>query len=412
MTPGPSRTGRGSAAFRRTTVALFSAGFSTFALMYCVQPLLPELARSFGTSPAASSLAVSLTTGALAVTMLATGALSESVGRKRVMVGSLALAAALTALSAAAPTWTSLLAVRAAIGVALAGLPAIAMAYVGEEIDAPAVGLVMGIYVSGTAFGGMAGRLLAAVLADAGSWRLAVGTTGILGLGAAAVVWAILPGSTQFARRPFSPRGLLHAYGDQLRTPAIALLLAEGFLFMGTFMAVYNYVGFRLLDPPYSLGQSATGAIFLLYIVGMVSSPWAGSMAHRLGRPRTLTLNLLLMLAGVLLAAAAPLPAIVVGIGLLTFGFFGAHSVASSWVGQAAAERKAQASSLYLFFYYLGASITGAAGGLFWERWGWSGLTVFLLALFAASLLLVPALARRDRPTETSDDAPASPAGV
>jgi YNFM family putative membrane transporter len=409
---GASRPGRDSTAFRRTTFALFAAGFSTFALMYCVQPLLPELARTFGVSAAASSLAVSLTTGALGVAMLATGALSESLGRKRVMVASLVLAAALTAVSAAAPTWTTLLAARAAIGVALAGLPAIAMAYVGEEIDARAVGLVMGIYVSGTAFGGMAGRLLAAVLADAGSWRLAVGVTGALGLAAAAIVWAILPGSTRFARRPFSPRGLLRAYADQLRTPAIALLLAEGFLFMGTFMAVYNYVGFRLLGPPYGLSPAATGTIFLLYVVGMVSSPWAGWMALRLGRPRTLTLNLLLMLAGVLLAAATPLITIVFGMALLTFGFFGAHSVASSWVGQAAAERKAQASSLYLFFYYLGASIMGATGGLFWERGGWSGLTVFLLVLFAIALLLVPALARHDRSTATPLDAPASPAGA
>ncbi|MGE3402640.1 MAG: MFS transporter [Vicinamibacterales bacterium] len=412
VSPGASRIGRDSPAFRRTTFALFSAGFSTFALMYCVQPLLPELARVFGVSAAASSLAVSLTTGTLAVALLATGGLSESLGRKRVMVVSLVLAAALTALSAAAPTWAALLAVRTAIGLALAGLPAIAMAYVGEEIEARAVGLVMGIYVSGTAFGGMAGRLLAAVLADAASWRLAVGVTGALGLLAAAIVWAILPGSTQFERRLFSPRGLLRAYVDHLRAPVIGLLLAEGFLFMGIFMAVYNYIGFRLLAPPYGLSQSITGSIFLLYVVGMISSPWAGALAVRLGRPRTLTLHLLLMLAGVLLAATTPLPAIVIGIGLLTFGFFGAHSVASSWVGQAAAERKAQASSLYLFFYYLGASVMGAVGGIFLERWGWTGLTLFLLALFAAALLLVRPLAHRDRRTATAPEAPASPAGA
>jgi YNFM family putative membrane transporter len=399
-------------ASRRTTFALFSAGFSTFALMYCVQPLLPELSRAFGVSAAGSSLAVSLTTGTLAATLLVTGALSESLGRKRVMVGALVLAAALTAVSALSPTWTSLLLARAAIGLALAGLPAIAMAYIGEEIEATAAGLVMGIYVSGTAFGGMAGRLLAAMLADAGSWRLAVGMTGVLGLLAAAIVWAILPASARFERRPFSPQGLVRAYVDHLRAPAIGLLLAEGFLLMGIFMAVYNYIGFRLLAPPYGLSQSITGSIFLLYIVGMISSPWAGALAVRLGRPRTLTLHVLLMLAGVLLAATTPLPAIVIGIGLLTFGFFGAHSVASSWVGQAAAERKAQASSLYLFFYYLGASIMGAVGGIFLERWGWSGLTLFLLALFAASLLLVRPLARRDRRTATAPEAPASPAGA
>ncbi len=373
-------------------LALFSAGFSTFALMYCVQPLLPEFTREFGLSAASSSLAVSVTTGCLAAAMIVLGALSEGWGRKPLMVTSLMLAALLTMASAAAPSWPAFLTIRAIEGIAFAGLPAIAMAYVGEEIDRSSVGLAMGLYVSGTALGGMSGRLLTAVLTDAASWRVAVAVIGGIGTVAALVVWIALPPSAHFRRRSLAPGTLVRAYTAHLRDPLLARLFAEGFIFMGVFMATYNYIAFRLLQPPYALSQTAAGSVFILYLLGMASSPWAGSLAGRFGRRRTLVLTLALMAAGVLLTMLAPLAAVVCGIGLLTSGFFGAHSVTSSWIGLHAEQRRAQASSLYLCFYYLGASVTGSLGGLFWERFGWTGVACFLLALLAIALTLARGL--------------------
>src|SRR5579862_7339083 len=87
---------RGTPEFRRTNLALFAAGFSTFALLYCVQPLMPEFSRDFHVSPAESSLTISLTTGLLAISMLVAGSISEVWGRKPMMVAALFASAALT----------------------------------------------------------------------------------------------------------------------------------------------------------------------------------------------------------------------------------------------------------------------------------------------------------------------------
>lgn len=46
---------------------------------------------------------------------------------------------------------------------------------------------------------------------------------------------------------------------------------------------------------------------------------------------------------------------------LFACGFFAAHSVASSWIGRRTRRAKGQASSLYLFCYYLGSSTAGEA---------------------------------------------------
>jgi YNFM family putative membrane transporter len=408
-----SQIKRHTPAFRRTTLALFASGFSTFSLMYCVQPLLPAFAREFQLTPAASSLAVSLTTGCLAIAMLIVGALSEARGRKPLMVTSLTLAALLTVVSALASSWPMFLLMRAAEGVMFAGLPAIAMAYVGEEMHPSAFGVAMGLYVAGTALGGMAGRLLTAVVSDHTSWRWAIATMGVIGLAAAAAVAVSLPRSVHFRARESSVAASAGAYLAQLRDPVLLMLFAEAFLILGAFVACYNYIGFRLTHAPYGYSQSRVGAVFLLYLVGTISSPWAGGLAQRIGRPRTLTAMLLLMFGGLLLTLVRPIAVVVAGIGALTFGFFAAHSVASSWVSMRAQERKAQASSLYLCCYYLGGSLAGTIGGLFWQRWDWPGVVAFLCALLTIGLVIVRALnVRAGAPAGVSLDVPPSPAGA
>ena len=379
---------RGTPAFRRTNFAIFAAGFSTFALLYCLQPLMPEFSRDFHVSAAASSLSLSLTTGLLAAAVLVAGTLSESWGRKPMMVVSLFASAILTVVSAVMMSWHGLLAVRALEGLAFAGLPALAMAYLSEEIHVESIGFAMGLYISGSGLGGMVGRLLVAALTDLASWRFALGTIGILGVMAAVLFWRTLPPSAHFHRRPLAVRHLLASLVDHLRDPGLVSLFVEGFLLMGSFVTIYNYISYRLVAPPYRLSQTLVGSIFLIYLVGTVSSTWIGDLASRLGRGRMLLTTITLMLGGIALTLASPLAAVIVGLAIMTFGFFGAHSVASSWVGVRAQHGRAQASALYLFFYYLGSSVAGSVGGFFWSASHWPGVAGFVSTLLVAALLV------------------------
>ena len=402
MSDMPSRLVSGTPAFRRLNLALFAAGFSTFAILYCVQPLLPEFSREFHVSAAVSSLSLSLSTGLLAVAMLVAGSLSEVWGRKPVMVASLFASALLTILSAAAPNWTSLLLTRMLIGITLSGLPAVAMAYVSEEVDSKSIGLAMGLFIGGNAIGGMAGRIIGGVLTDLGSWRLAIGLIGIIGLVSAIAAWRSLPASVHFHPRRADPQDLLRSLGMHLRDPGLRALFTQAFLLMGAFVTLYNYLGYRLTEPPYSLSQTAIGAIFAAYLIGTLSSAWIGELAGRLGRRRVLWAMIAIMLAGVALTLSPHLALILAGIVAVTFGFFGGHSIASSWVGNRAVDAKAQASALYLFCYYLGSSAVGTLGGVFWTRWGWSGVaglvTILLLAALALALWLMALPPRRAGP--------------
>lgn len=384
-----SHLSRGSAGYRRATLALFCAGFATFAMLYCVQPLLPLLATHFRVSAASSSLALSLTTLSLALCLLVSGALAESWGRKPVMAAALGLAAMLGIACALVEEWRSLLLLRALLGLALSGLPALAMAYVGEEFDPEALPAAMGLYIGGTALGGLLGRLLAGLLSDIGGWSWALG--GIAGLGLLALglfLW-LLPPSRHFTAQPLSMCGLLRNFALHLGNPRLRILFGLAFLLMGGFVALFNYVGFRLAGEPFNLSSTVIGLLFTVYLLGIFSAGWAGRLVPRFGARQVLHGGIGLMLLGVALCAAPWLAAAVAGLALFTLGFFAAHAVASGQVGIHAQGAKAQASALYLCAYYLGSSLVGYVGGYVWEHAGWLALLVVLAGLFIAAATLV-----------------------
>jgi YNFM family putative membrane transporter len=378
----------GTPEFRRINRAMVFGGFSTFALLYCVQPLMPLLAHQFTLTPAQSSWALSVSTAALALSLLLSSALSDRIGRKRLMAGAMLSGAVFTLLCALAQDYAQLLALRALLGFALGGMPAVAMAYLSEEIEGPSLGFSMGLYIGGSAFGGMLGRVLTSVVSDFFSWRAALAAMGAAGLYAGWEFWRSLPQSRNFRPGQRGLAGLADGVRAHASDPGLAWLFCLSFLLMGCFVSLYNYIGYRLLAAPFGLRQSVVGAFSVLYLIGIFSSVWAGRLADRIGRRNVLWVVMAAMLAGLLLTLAQSLAAIVLGMGLFTFGFFASHSVASSWVGRRARAPQALASALYLFFYYLGSSIIGSLSGAMWSGGGWSGVVALLAVTLGLAVLI------------------------
>jgi MFS transporter, YNFM family, putative membrane transport protein len=379
---------KGTATFQNTTLALFFGAFNTFAIMYSTQPLLPEFSQQFHISPAAASLSLSMTTIALAISMLFVGSLSEVKGRKPIMILSLVLASVIALLIAIAANFQVLLLLRVLQGIVLSGLPAVAMAYLSEEIEPTSLGVAMGLYISGNSFGGMSGRIIIGTLTDFFNWRIALGTIGVISILASIAFWKLLPPSRNFQPRPFEVKTLLKSMGNHLKDPGLLCLYGIGFAGVGSFVSLFNYIGFQLVAPPYSLSQTIVGSIFVIYIVGTFSSTWMGRLADQHGRRKVLWIALLIMAFGAAVTLSMNLIVKIIGIAIFTFGFFGTHSIASSWVGRRATHDKAQASSLYLFFFYTGSSIGGTVGGFFWSAFGWGGVVgmIFCFLLFALFL--------------------------
>ncbi|KON80406.2 MFS transporter [Azoarcus sp. PA01] len=376
----------GSSAFRKANLAMFVGGFATFAMLYATQPILPRLATDFAVAPTAASLSVAAGTAALAAMLIPASVLSDRYGRERVMKGALVLGAIVALAAAFAADFTQLLVLRVLLGAVLAGLPAAAMAYLGEEVAAGAQGRAIGLYIAGNALGGMSGRFLVAVLTDWSSWRLALAALGFIGVIAAALFWYALPRSRHFAPRAAGLGDVIADAAALLGDRGMRSLFAIAFLMMGAFTSLYNYLGFRLQLAPFSLGQSAIGGVFMLYLVGTASSAWTGRLVDRVGRRTVLWAMILASGCGLALTLSGALPGVIAGVAVFTFGYFGAHTAASGWVGRRAHERRALAAALYLCSYYLGASMLGTLSGLAWEWAAWPGVVAAIALAMAIAL--------------------------
>ncbi|HEY3683151.1 MAG TPA: MFS transporter [Streptosporangiaceae bacterium] len=385
----------GTPAFRRFNLAMFAAGLATFALLYAPQPVLPQIGGAFGLTPVGASLTVAAATAALAVAVIPLASVSEVVGRKPVMVTGVAVAAVLGVAAAAAPGLGWMLAARAVQGVALAGLPAAAMAHVTEEVHGSATGRAMGLYIAGNSVGGMAGRLLVGGVTDVAGWRWGMASVGVFSVLCALVFAALLPRPVAFQPRPARWRALAAGVVGHLRSVRLLRLYLTGFALMGGMVTVYNYLGYRLAAPPFGLSAAAVGLIFLCYLAGTVSSTAAGRVSDRLGRRPIATASAALALAGLAVTLIPNLVAVIAGLLLFTAGFFGCHTIASGWVGRIATAGRAQASALYMLAYYLGSSVAGSAGGEAYVRTGWPGTVIFVGVLLLVAALAVRITTRR-----------------
>lgn len=390
-----TRHRRGSWGFRRISIALFCAGLATFGTLYAVQALLPSLSGAFHLSPAAASLAVSVATCALAVGVLPLTAVSETLGRIPVMMVSLFASVSLALLVAVSPNFTVLLVLRALQGFALAGIPAVAMSYLAEELHRDCVSFAMGLYIAGTGFGGMTGRLVAGLVDDLAGWRWGLGAVGVIGLVCTIAFYCTIVPSAGFQPRSPGVPELAASIGRAFTDTGLMGLFAVGFLLMGSLVTVYNYLGFRLLGPGFELSGAIVGLIFVVNLVGSFSSAVAGHLADRFGRPQVLWVMALITLAGLLPLAMRNLPAVIIGLVITTGGLFAAHSVASGWVSARSVSLGVQGAAGYTLCYYLGGSVGGTLGGLVFSVAHWSGVTAYTSAFLLAALIIAILLRRR-----------------
>lgn len=370
--------------YLRVLVALPAAGVATFIQLYAIQGILPRLSAELAVTPSDAGLTVSAATAGIAVALLPWAFAADRLGRIRVMSISLVAAAVVGVAGAFAPTFEALVALRVLEGAALGGVPAIAVTYINERVRQDARAFAVGIYIAGTTLGGLLGRVLIGPLSVGLDWRAALATvTGVAAV-AAGVFFVVMPRRAIMRARPTTTRAVARA----VLRPQLLVICTQGFLLMGGFVVVYNYLAFRLEAPPFDIGAGDAGLVFLAYLAGTVSAPIATAAIARRGRAFAFLVSTGTMAAGLALTLAPELPAVIAGVIFVTAGFFGAHAVASGWAPVVVHGGRAQASALYNIAYYVGSSLMGWVGGLAFEHGGWTALTVLVATLLVAAAAL------------------------
>lgn len=376
-------------ASRRVNLALFAIGLATFAQLYSTQAILPELSVAFAVTPDQASWTVSVATLALALCVLPLSMLSERFGRRRLMTVSVTVAVVVGLLLPLAPDLTTLIVLRAVQGAAIAGVPAAAMAYLSEEVSPKALAGAVGLFVAGNSLGGMSGRVLAGWVAQGWGWRASLLAVGVLALLCTVAYRLLVPESRNFHAAPLRPRVMLATVRTHLSDPLLRRLYLLGLLFMAVFGVVYTVVGYRLVSD-FGLSQGLVGSIFVIYLVGTLSSAGSGRLVARLGRRGALYLAIGATGIGLLLTLGDSLSAVIAGLVLITAGFFAGHATASGSVSRTATTGRAQASALYQMSYYVGSSLGGTLGAVAYHAAGWNAavaLSVSVLCVAAGITL-------------------------
>ncbi|SEG81932.1 MFS transporter [Marinobacterium lutimaris] len=376
----------GHPTFWRATLALCLGSFMIFANVYVTQPLLPMLAQDFNVSPLLAGWTFTVTTLMLGLSLLLYGPLSDALGRRGIMLLTMVGATLTTCALSFVDDYTSLVVLRALQGFFLGGLPAIAIAYMGDEFTKPAVAVAVGLYISGNSLGGIGGRLIGGFVGEWLGWNSAFMVMSVVSLVCLAVFAIALPKSEHFKPQRLHPGRMLKDLGSHLRNPMLVLAYIIGGLNFFIFVNQYSYITFVLSDEPYNLSSAFLGMLFLTYLTGTFGSAISGKVAVRVAQPWCMALGILILICGSLLTLSHSLVLIIAGFFANSFGFFFAHSSASSWVSHNATHAKASASSLYLVFYYLGASCGGFYLHPFWEHSGWPGVIFGSLLVLAVTL--------------------------
>ncbi len=379
------RIEKGARRYYLAIAALFMGSMVCFGAEYCVQPIVPVIAESFGLSPTRASMAVSAGTLGMSAAMVMIAIFARRFPRRKVMSCGLAGAAVLAVCISVSENFHLVLLCRLLQGILLAGFPAMAIAYINEEFSPAIIGAVVGIYVGGNSIGGLVGRILLSTLTDLFSWRYALMVLSVVYLVMAVLFFFLLP-KEKFQRKVQQKGTGLREFFRILRNRRLLAVYFIGMSVLGVFVCNYNFITYVLLAEPYNLSQTAVGFVYLLYLLGTLSSAVMGAMTDRKGNGLVAVVSLLIMAAGMMVSMLAPLLAKIAGLGMMTFGFFGAHSAACSWVGKLDPADKASLSALYMLFYYFGASVYGSAGGIFLASFGWDGIVFFSMGIIFMAL--------------------------
>jgi predicted MFS family arabinose efflux permease len=373
-------------------IAVTLAAIGAFLNVFATQPLLPLFEQIFHASKAEVGRTVSVTTLGVALSATFWGALAERVGRRKVIVLSTFLLAIPTILTATSGSLTQVVIWRFLQGIIVPGIFAVTIAYITEEWPRSRVPRVMSIYICGVTLGGFLGRLLPGIATShqlipfvAPNWR-----NGFIAIGAIDVVfgfllWCWLPHDSPPAAGADNRTNIARHF----RNPQLIATCAVGFNVFFSLVATFSYVTFYLAAPPFNLSPAKLGALFMIYLVGLIVTPLGGIWISNVGSRTALICSVGASILGILLTLMPNLLVIIFGLIICSSGVFICQTASNSYIQRIAQSGgRASATGLYVMVYYTGGGVAGVLPGLLWRYGQWKACVALIVFVQAVSVTI------------------------
>jgi predicted MFS family arabinose efflux permease len=374
----------------RRRVAIAFCAIGAFLHLYAPQAVLPMMAREYGVGAADASLIITAGTFAVAATAPFTGALSDVLGRRRVIVIALALLLVPATMTALAPTLHQVIFWRFVHGLLLPPIFAVTIAYVGDEWPPQEANSVFGLYASASSVGGFLGRFVPGMLTAYVGWR-----GGFLALACGSVICLVMVFFLLTPEKRFvgatSLGTSLRQMLAHLRNPKLLAIYAVGFGVLFNFIATFTYLGFHLAAPPFNKSPAFLGSIFVVYLVGAAVSLYLGRAIAWFGRRNFVLCVLGVWAAGMLFSLVPSVTAIVFTLVIASTCGILVQGSSTSFVATAAKTGTSAAVGLYVSSFYIGGTFGGWLPALAYEAGGWP----YSLALVMGMLCIMMAIVAR-----------------
>jgi predicted MFS family arabinose efflux permease len=370
----------------RRRIAVAFAAIGAFLHLYAPQAVLPMMAGEYGVGAADASLIITAGTLAVAATAPFTGALSDVLGRRRVIVIAMALLIIPATMTALAPSFHQLVFWRFVHGLLLPPIFTVTVAYIGDEFPPSQANSVFGLYTAASSVGGFFGRFIPGMLTEHFGWR-----GGFLALAAESVICftmvaLLLTPEKKFVSASNIGTSLRQMMGH-LRDTRLLAIYAVGFGVLFNFIATFTYLTFHLASPPFNRSPAFLGSIFVVYLLGAAASLWLGRAIAWLGRRNFVLLVLAVWAGGLLLSLIPSVLAIVLTLVFASVCGILTQASSTSFVAITAKTGTSAAVGLYVTSFYIGGTFGGWLPGLAYEGGGWPwslALVMCMLGVMAA----------------------------
>jgi len=342
--------------------------------IYYHQPLLAQMATSFGILPAHGSVIATLTQLGYAVGLLLLVPLGDRFQPRQVASMSIIANALALLACAAAPNFTWLLASSFMIGVTAITAQLIIPAVTGL-VPPEMRGRVAGWLLGGLSSGLLLARTLSGFAGAQLGWRTVFVLAAVLDLALLCIVRLSLPRSTGLVAIRY--RDLMGSLATLVAAqPLLRISAATGFLMFAAFSALWSSLALLLAAPPYDYSPAAIGAFGLVAVAGIALSPRLGATVDRLGGSRMVFVGALLVVLAFLLVALSGkgLAWLIVAMVVLDLGNRVGLVSNQERIYTLRSEARSRLNTVFSVCLFLGGSVGSAAGGYAAHHGGWLGL--------------------------------------
>ncbi|MFF5309949.1 MFS transporter [Streptomyces massasporeus] len=353
-----------------TLLAVCSA--VTAANIYLAAPLLPLMARDFGSAPSAIAWIASVAQLGYAVGLLFFAPLGDRANRRRLVAGLTLVTALALGASAAAPG-SAALAVAMFVASAATVIPQLLVPLVAERAPAERRARHVAAVIAGLFTGIVGARVLGGLAGQAFGWRWVFAGAAVLTLALGLATALVLPSRRRREGPLFA--GLVALPSVLRGSPELWRACVRQAGMFGAWSALWTSLALLLTGPEYGLSTATAGLFGLFGLTASAVAPLAGGLVDRFGAAR--------VVRSAYLIAAVSVPLFWLGghvLGALFAAAIAVHAalvashVANQTLALTATSTPATANTAYVVAGFAGGAAASALAGVAFSHFGWGGV--------------------------------------